>query len=187
MLPTALIPIRTGRTAKRRLAHVLGPDERDALVRSLFEHVASVAVGAGLRVIALTPGDVDPLDGVEVWHDQKPGLNRAIGAALSTLGAPVLVIHADLPKLTTSDVDRVLADDADIVVARATDGGTNGLLLRTLIPPEFGRSSAARHASRARAAGLRAHVIDTPGFALDVDDESALSACGAVSFPGTRP
>jgi 2-phospho-L-lactate guanylyltransferase len=185
VLPTALIPVRTGRTAKRRLAHVLGPDERDALVRSLFEHVARVLLNAGLRVIALTPGELDPPDGVEVRHDEGAGLNQAVTAALPRVGAPVLVVHADLPLLEATDVDFLLASDADAVIARSDDGGTNGLLLQTLIAPAFGPESASRHAARARAAGLRAVVVDTPGFATDVDDEVGLSACAAF-FPGTR-
>lgn len=187
MLPTALIPVRTGRTAKRRLAHVLGPDERAELVRSLFEHVAAIAVTAGLRVIALTPGELGPKDGVEVWRDERSGLNRAIAASLHRIGAPVLVVHADLPLLAADDLDRVITTDADVVIARATDGGTNGLLLRHLIRPEFGKDSASRHARQARDAGLRAHVVDIPGFALDVDDEVGLSAYDAAFFPDMRP
>jgi 2-phospho-L-lactate guanylyltransferase len=187
VLPTALIPVRIGRTAKRRLAHVLGPDERVRLVRTLFEHVASVTSDAGLRVVALTPGNLDPMDGIEVWQDEGSGLNRAVDAAVRRIGAPVLVVHADLPLLGTDDIDQVLASHADVVIARAHDGGTNGLLLRRLMTPAFGPSSASVHARRARSAGLRVHVVDLPGFALDVDDEVGLSACGAAFFPGTRP
>jgi 2-phospho-L-lactate guanylyltransferase len=185
VLPTALIPIRTGRTAKRRLAHVLGPDERDALVRSLFDHVAAVVLEAGLRTVALTPGSIQPPDGVEVWPDEGAGLNRAVQAALLRTGVPVLVVHADLPLLSPADVDCVLASEADVVIARSEDGGTNGLLMRRLITPAFGSGSATLHASGARGAGLRVHVLDTPGFATDVDDEVGLSACAAF-FPGTR-
>ncbi len=187
MLPTALIPVRIARTAKRRLAHVLGPQERMGLVRALFEHVVSVVQDAGLPLVVLSPNEISDLDGVEVWPDAKAGLNGAIDAALRRLGAPVFVIHGDLPLLGPADIDRVLGADADVVIARARDGGTNGLLLRRLIAPAFGPDSAAAHAARARASSLRTHVVDTPGFAMDVDDETSLSASGAAWLLGTRP
>jgi 2-phospho-L-lactate guanylyltransferase len=187
VLPTALIPIRIARTAKRRLAHALSPDERVRLVRALFEHVVCVVQDAGLPLVALSAFEMPDVNGAQVWLDEKAGLNGAIDAALDRLGAPVLVIHADLPLLSTADIDRVLTAEADVVVARARDGGTNGLLLRRLIRPAFGPSSAAAHATRARELGLRAHVLDIPGFALDVDDETSLSASGAAYVLGTRP
>ncbi|MGH2758899.1 MAG: 2-phospho-L-lactate guanylyltransferase [Actinomycetota bacterium] len=187
MLPTALVPVRAGPTAKRRLAHVLGPLERDKLVRALFAHVVSTLDQAGLKTIALAPDAIDAPAGVEVWRDAAPGLNRAIAAALRRLETPILIVHADLPRLQADDIDRVLTAPGDVVVARSRDGGTNGLLLRRLIAPGFGPGSAAAHASRARSAGLRATVIDTPGLALDVDDETSLSASGAWSVRGTRP
>lgn len=187
MLPTALIPVRIAPTAKRRLAHVLGPSERMRLVRELFEHVCAVLLDAGLVVAALSPTEIDVPDAVELWRDEAAGLNAAVGAALARLPPPVLVVHADLPRLGPSDIDRVLGADADVVIARAHDGGTNGLLLRRMISPAFGRGSAVAHARRAREAGLRAYVAETPGFALDVDDESSLSACGAFSSRDMRP
>lgn len=187
MLPTALIPVRISRTAKRRLAHTLGPDDRMHLVRSLLDHVVAVVEDAGLPVVVLSPSEISDLDGVEMWRDERTGLNGAVDTALQRLGAPAFVIHADLPLLSSADIDRSLDSEADVVIARARDGGTNGLLMRRLITPAFGASSAAMHAARARAAGLRTHVLDIAGFALDVDDETSLSASGAASVLDTRP
>lgn len=173
--PTGLVPVRVTPGAKRRLAHVLSARERMRLVRALFDHVTAVLADAGLDVIALSPTPIEA-PGVEVWTDAAPGLNRALEVALGRLGEPVLVVHADLPLLSTADVDRVLGHRADVVVARALDGGTNGLLMREPIRPAFGPGSAHAHARRARGAGLRTAVVDVPGFALDVDDDAALSA-----------
>ena len=163
---------------------MLGPVERDALVRRLFAHVVGVLQDGGLRVIALSP---DPIDGPEVWLDEGDGLNRAVAAALRRLDTPVLIVHADLPKLADEDIDGILCAPGDVVVARSRDGGTSGLLLRRLIAPSFGPGSTAAHASLARRAGLRATVIDTPGFASDVDDERGLSASGACALRDMRP
>jgi 2-phospho-L-lactate guanylyltransferase len=161
--------------------------QREELVRGLLSHVTGVLTDAGLRVVVLSPTPVD-VEAAEVWTDEAPGLNAALAAAIERLGAPVLVVHADLPLLQTADVDRVLDKEAEVVIARSYDGGTNGLLLRSLIRPAFGHESATAHATRARRSGLRASVLDVPGFALDVDDEAGLSFCGSVSAsPRTRP
>jgi 2-phospho-L-lactate guanylyltransferase (CobY/MobA/RfbA family) len=48
--------------------------------------------------------------------------------------------------------------------------------MRRPIRPAFGPSSALHHAAQARTLGMRASVLDLPGFALDVDDEAALAA-----------
>jgi 2-phospho-L-lactate guanylyltransferase len=184
--PTALIPVRISRAAKRRLAHVLGPDGRMDLVRAMLGHVLRTVDEAGLEIVVLTPAALS-LPGVEVWTDEAAGLNGAVRAATRRIGAPVLVVHADLPWLTVADIDAVLASPADVVIARAHDGGTNGLVLRELISPSFGPDSAAAHASAARRAGLQTHVLDVPGFARDLDDAAALSAYDAACARGTRP
>jgi 2-phospho-L-lactate/phosphoenolpyruvate guanylyltransferase len=187
MRPTAIVPIRTGPTVKRRLAHVLGPDERRALVQTMFDHVVDVLRDCDVRVVALSPKALASDRTVETWTDAAPGLNGALDAAVGRAGVPVLIVHADLPELSVEDVHAVLDNDADVVVARARDGGTNALLMRTRIRCAFGASSALAHAARARAAGLRASVIDRPGLALDVDDEAALTASRQRHALGTRP
>jgi len=170
MLPTALIPVRIDRTAKKRLAHVLDPDERMELMQQLFDHVATVLSAAGLETVALT-------------SESRTGLNGVVSEALASCGAPALIVHADLPCLAVSDVEHLLDEPGDVVIARSTDGGTNGLLLRSLISPAFGVSSAHAHASRARRAGLVARVVDIPGFARDIDDPASLTSYGASFLP----
>jgi 2-phospho-L-lactate guanylyltransferase (CobY/MobA/RfbA family) len=81
--------------------------------------------------------------------------------------------------LSAKDVAQLLASDGDVVIARSFDGGTNGLLLRSLIAPAFGVLSAHEHAARARRAGLSCRVLDIPGFARDIDDAASLTAYGA--------
>lgn len=139
----------------------------------LFEHVVDVLQDCGLPVVALSPTPLERSP-VEVWADDAPDLNAALGVVIERLGTPVLVVHADLPLLSIGDVHAVLADDADAVVARAVDGGTNGLLMRRPMRPAFGPGSAFEHAQAMRRLGGRASVLDLPGFALDVDDEPSL-------------
>jgi len=171
MAPTALIPVRIAPTAKRRLAHMLGPSGRMDLMQRLFDHVSSVLQRAGLEVVVL---------------DEDGGLNAVVRSGLARVGLPALVVHADLPLLDVPDVAALLDVSGDVVIARSTDGGTNGLLLRSPIEPAYGVGSAHEHAARARRAGLVTRVVDIPGFARDIDDEAALTAYGA-SFLTPRP
>jgi len=174
--PTAIVPVRTGPTVKRRLAHVLGAQERRELVRTMFEHVVSVLDDCGLRVVALSPNPLPDTRYYEVWTDAGPSLNAAVDDAVRRTGTPVLIVHADLPRVAVDDIEALLDADGDIVIGRARDGGTNALLMRECIRCAFGASSALAHAARARAAGLRTHVVDRPGLALDVDDGASLTA-----------
>ncbi len=177
MRPIAIIPVRITPTAKRRLAHVLRPAQRVALVRRMFDHVCSVVVDAGLEAVALSPAPIEAA--VPVWIDERPGLNAALRSALQRSGVPALIVHADLPSLTTDAIETLLAVGADVVVARSPDGGTNGLFMRRAMAPAFGVGSAHAHAARARNAGLSCRVVDIPGFARDIDDSPALTAYGA--------
>ena len=185
MPPIALVPVRMAPVAKRRLAHVADPAARAALVRELFEHVVGVLGDAGLHVVALAPHPL-PAEGIEVWRDGAPGLNAAVDDAVARTGVPVLIVHADLPALGASDVDAVLSSPADVVIGRALDGGTNALLMRRSIRVAFGPGSALMHARRARGQGLRAHVIDRPGLAVDVDNAAALTVLRGAAYQRRR-
>jgi 2-phospho-L-lactate guanylyltransferase len=176
MLPTAIVPIRTGAGAKRRLAHLLSAEARQRLVDDLFRHVVGVLTQTGLRTIALSPTRLTDAAGAEVWLDRGHGLNEALDAAVHEAGTPVLIVHADLPLISADDVDALVEAPGDVVIARARDGGTNALLMRRPIRCAFGPSSALAHARRARAVRFRTLVLDRPGLALDVDDAASLSA-----------
>lgn len=172
MVPIALVPVRTAPVPKKRLAWKLDQPARAALVRMWLDHVIGVIGSCGLEVIVLSPHELD-VD-AEVWLDQGAGLDQAVNDGISRAGHPAMVVHADLPRLGPEDIDVITGSDADVVIGRSRDGGTNALLVRRKFRARFGRSSALQHAHRARAAGLRAIVLDRPGLALDVDDSAAL-------------
>lgn len=183
--PVAVVPLKSAGSAKARLAHRLDRDRRAALVRALARHVVEVLDEAGLRTILLT-GDEGALDaGAEVWPDGGKGLNAALREALTRLEPPVLVLPADLPWVTAGDVETLIETDAEVAIAMAHDGGTNGLLLRRPLVPVFGPHSALRHARAAREAGLHVSVRRIDGLWLDLDDEAALSSAlaGAPAIP----
>jgi 2-phospho-L-lactate/phosphoenolpyruvate guanylyltransferase len=177
---TALLPLRSPGRGKTRLASVLTPGERAALAGAMLADVAAAfrdtsvdevivvaggptaaaaASALGLDVL-LDPPDVSSLDG-------------ALGAAAARLGrrAGLLVVAADLPAVTSEDLEAVLARATDVVIAPTRDGGTGALLRRPgdAITTAYGRGSAARHRQLARTAGRTVSVVRRNGLAHDVD------------------
>ncbi|MBD7997865.1 2-phospho-L-lactate guanylyltransferase [Oerskovia gallyi] len=119
----------------------------------------------------------------------RPGLNAALDVgreivasladpagqgAGATARRPVrlLVAHADLPALTTDDVEALLAEDAPVVVATdRTRSGTNLLALDAEAPFtfRFGVGSLEAHLAEAELRGVRAVVVQRTGTAVDLD------------------
>jgi 2-phospho-L-lactate guanylyltransferase len=104
------------------------------------------------------------------------GLNASLEAAVawaraSDAGRSLLVLPADVPGAVPEDIAALAGEDANVVLAPARDGGTNGLLLRpgAKIPFAFGPGSCAHHADAARAAGYSVALVERPGLALDLD------------------
>ncbi|PRZ08215.1 2-phospho-L-lactate guanylyltransferase [Isoptericola sp. CG 20/1183] len=118
----------------------------------------------------------------------RPGLNGALDHAREHVrvharehgayrGADrVLVVHADLPRLTAADVHALLTTEADVAVATDRHGtGTNLLSVPLEVPGadgfpfRFGPGSRAAHEGEAAAHGLTSAVVQRPGTAADLD------------------
>lgn len=126
---------------------------------------ASDEIGAGTATALGLDVVIDP-QGTE-------SLDQAVSAAADRLRAvgSLLVVMADLPRLTVTDVEEVLGADAEVVVAPTADGGT-GALLRTppdAIPSAYGPQSARRHRALAASAGRSFAAVRADGFSHDVD------------------
>jgi 2-phospho-L-lactate guanylyltransferase len=115
--------------------------------------------------------------GVATLQEARAGLNQALVQArrhaVEQGARSLLVLASDLPLVSASDVEAILAaGDASVVIAPdRRRQGTNALLLR---PPEviafaFGEDSFARHLDLALAAGVVAIEVSLPGLAFDVD------------------
>ena len=122
-----VIPVRSLTDGKRRLAPVMAPDERAALVRRLFLHTLAAATAAGPPVLVVSP---DPAalalaraHGASGFREPRPiELNHALGlAAREAAGrgaGALLVVSADLPDLEAADLRAMLP-----APGRATGGG----------------------------------------------------------------
>ena len=116
-----VIPVRSLTDGKRRLAPVLDPDERAALVRRMFLRTLDAAFAAGPPVLVVSP-DPNALAlardrGATGLEEPRPvELNRALELAAreaASRGAgALLVVSADLPDLEAADLRAMLPSPA---------------------------------------------------------------------------
>ncbi len=175
---TALMPMKQGLQAKSRLAAVLDGPERAALAEAMAAHVVCClrAVREIGEVRLLAPEPAAALDAT--WlADAGRGLNAELASACANLSdGPVLVIHADLPKLAPDDVEALLsaADKAGAAIAPDRhEKGTNALALARNARCDFafGSDSLARH----RRLFPGAAIVRRPGLAFDLDTPDDLA------------
>jgi 2-phospho-L-lactate guanylyltransferase len=139
------------------------------------------AVEADTAVTIVTPDpDVrrwaETLDAAWIGEPAPGGLNAAAAAGVTTAdGAPWLVIHADLPAITPTDVavGAALAA-AGTVLAPSHDGGTSLVGgVAPSFPFAYGPGSFFRHLT---ATAGHATILVRPGLALDLDAPRDLDA-----------
>jgi 2-phospho-L-lactate/phosphoenolpyruvate guanylyltransferase len=175
-----LVPVKAFTQAKRRLAPALPPAERAALARSMAEKVVAAA---GALPVAVVCDDND----VAVWArehgalviwEPEQGLNRAVEAGISRLGAAgvvqVTVAHADLP--LAADLTWLGRFAGVTLVPDRQGDGTNVACVPTVAGFRFsyGPGSFARHQHEARRLGLPLRIVDEPLLAWDVDQPGDL-------------
>lgn len=187
MSPTAVVPVRSFRLGKRRLApHVTGP-QRSLLAALLADRVIKAATAAGFAPLLVTADSE-----VAAWADERKivvvedpgdGLNAACHAGVAASGnGRWLVIHSDLPLISADDlidVARLLESGRD-VIAPSSDGGTSILSAADRVDFSYGPASFHRHLVRlddpvvvTRVGFL--HDLDTP---RDFESATRLGALG---------
>ena len=96
--------------------------------------------------------------------DGPGGQGEAVAGTLAVRRGPVTILNADLPCVTSAEIEELTAAAPALVAAR--DGTTNALALRDVgdFEPLYGPGSAARFAKH-----LGAISLDLPGMRDDVD------------------
>ena len=187
MTTWAIIPVKASLDSKSRLAEVLNPSERAALVEAMLARVLAAAREArNVSRVCLLGAPGGAYGGEVAWLDDPGGgLNAAVTAALAQADAQgasrVVLIHADLPLVTPRDVELLAAAPAgEIAVAPDRHGtGTNAISLP--LPQAkgfsfaFGPDSFARHNAEALRRGFRIGEVHSPGLARDIDEPGDLA------------
>lgn len=184
-----LVPVRGFATGKKRLAGELSLAERVSIMQWMLRGVVTAALSAGrlddLAVISPDPSVLAFALAIDervipiLQRDSAPGLNPAVTIgrdwAVQRQTSGLLVLFADLPLLTADDVNAILRDPVQVVIATDRHGlGTNASLVRfagrgSEFVYQYGVDSARRHADEAARLGLSFSTIHAPGTAFDLD------------------
>jgi 2-phospho-L-lactate/phosphoenolpyruvate guanylyltransferase len=200
----AIVPVKPLRFGKSRLAAMLTPDERTDLNRRLLAHTLDTLTAIPeIEHVLVVSRDQAALSLARsygartVQENGAPQLNVALARATvvarnyATRG--ILIVPADLPLLTSEDVQAMLARAQEPpVVVVAPDRhhqGTNALLVcpAGLIEYEYGPGSFERHCQRAIAAGARLEICELPSLALDMDLPEDLELVSETLTSYTEP
>jgi 2-phospho-L-lactate guanylyltransferase len=201
-----VVPLRGLEAAKSRLGGQLDAEERLDLVTGLLERTLGAASAAsGVDRVLLVSPDPAALElaralGARTLADPGHGLNAALRAArdhaIEQGASTLLVLPADLPRVTPVAIEAVIAA-ADAarrpghgIVALVPDRhrqGTNALLLSPpdAIPFAFGRDSRRRHLGAAAAVGAECVEVDGD-LTLDVDTPDDLLLAEMAGLPAAR-
>lgn len=189
--PWAILPVKEMAGAKQRLAPLLSPEERVALMRVMVTEVlAALLATPGLAGVALVT--LDPWAAAEASRqgarvltagarDGHTGSVTAAAARLAAEGAPgILTLPGDIPAVTPAEIATLLAGHRSpgFSIAPAHDEqGSNAVLVSPpgRVPLRFGQDSYFPHLAAARAGGLAPRVVALPGIAMDIDHPGDLA------------
>jgi 2-phospho-L-lactate guanylyltransferase len=181
----ALIAIKERARCKTRLADVLAPPERIDLVRSMLTAVLAAAGNAQTvhQVIVISPErDTVPAE-IPVLADTGESLNTALVQAHTLVREfgchEIVVLPADLPLITSAEIDELVRAARAGGFAMATDAagvGTNALCLMSTQPFrfQFGPDSRRLHLQEAQRLGSSPQVVHLAGLEFDVDSSADL-------------
>lgn len=154
-MTVAVIPVRSFRFGKQRLASVLSDDQRHLIGVGMTERVVGAVLEAGMTPLVVTADtDVDTwaaTKGIGTVADPGIGLNGAVAAGVAAVVEDRwLVIHSDLPLIQPTDLNRLasaIVEGRD-VIAPSSDGGTSAISAKGTVEFAYGEASFHRHLPR---------------------------------------
>lgn len=178
-----VIPIKPLDQCKTRLRAVLSDGERGALVREMLANVVRAAQSApSIAQVAVLGPMAYELDLPHLAEPADSDLNAALASARQALehqGATRLIVAAaDLPRVTSADIEALAGVEGVAIAPDRAGAGTNALSLP--LPGahgfrfQFGEGSFARHRAEAEQLGLPLQIIRTDTLALDIDTPADL-------------
>jgi 2-phospho-L-lactate/phosphoenolpyruvate guanylyltransferase len=189
----AIVPVKELDGAKQRLAGLLSPAERRALIEVMVGEVLDAVAGArglaGILVVTLDP-QVTALAtrlGARVAIDgARDGHTGSVTAGLQLLAREgrggMITLPGDIPAATSAEIDLVLAahlQAPSFTIAPAHDDlGSNAVVCSPpdAVPLRFGENSYFPHLAAARRGGIEPTIIRLPGVAMDIDHPADIAA-----------
>jgi 2-phospho-L-lactate/phosphoenolpyruvate guanylyltransferase len=188
----AIVPVKDLEEAKSRLSPFLSPKDRELLTLAMLDHVLATLreVDAVEQIGVVSPSPralfVAEDEKATALLQESRGLNSALEEgrswAISEGASSLLVLPADLPYLSASDV-RMLTmiprdERAAVISPDEADEGTNALLMRPAdaMPFAFGPGSYETHQRTAKERGLEVGIYKHASVSQDVDTLEDLQA-----------
>jgi 2-phospho-L-lactate guanylyltransferase len=186
MKPWVILPVKEMAGAKQRLASLLSPAERVALMQVMLRDVLmalSAAQGlAGIAVVTLDPWAqaLAQQHGARIITEGAgEGHTGSVTASASVLQAEgvaaILTLPGDVPAVKTPEVEALIAavtiPPAFIIAPAHDEQGSNAILMSppNVVKLRFGEDSYFPHLAASRAAGITPQILRLPGIAMDID------------------
>ncbi|MFK7914292.1 MAG: 2-phospho-L-lactate guanylyltransferase [Pseudomonadales bacterium] len=184
----ALVPLKLLANAKQRLADKLTPQQRQGLVLAMAQDVLGALQRSNqIERIVLISRNAEATSlaqpfAAEVFAEQEgadlpQALREGVAHALQNGASGVCIIPADAPRVTTADIDLLIAQhQVCTVVPDHSCVGTNALVLSppNILDPIFDGSSFVPHLCAAVSARLPVRVFASASLGLDIDTPSDL-------------
>ena len=189
----AVVPIKELDGAKQRLAPLLTPAQRRALIEVMMGEVLEAVAGArtlaGILVVTLDPQATalaTRLGARVVTEGAREGHTGSVVAGLTLLAREgrggMMTVPADIPAATSAEIDAVLAvhlaAPAFTISPAHDDLGSNAVICSPppAVPLRFGDNSYFPHLDAARRSGIEPTILRQPGIAMDIDHPVDLAA-----------
>lgn len=196
-----IVPVKKLSEAKSRLSPLLSENERKQFCLEMLKDVLTATrTTKGISRTIVVSKDPHVLQAAKNFNvfpfkESRSGLNQAISEAINwciSMNAKIaLILPADIPLVSSEDLDRILAfgRTSSMVVSPSRGGhGTNALLLNPprAVPAFYGRESFQRYIEEASRRGIRFHVYRSPRIAFDVDTTEDLADFLALNTAGSQ-
>jgi 2-phospho-L-lactate guanylyltransferase len=190
MFVYAVVVVKGLGTSKKRLSSVLTPQERRQLTLAMLEDVLSALQTSTVHEVVVVSNDFSLRNFTNKYHathlvQKTRGLNPAVEEAtewcMQNGAEAVLVLPADIPLLSSTDVDKIVelgnCGEQTVVLSPSYDGGTNALFQSppNLIRVCFGIGSFGDHIKVAQSKGICVRLHYSTSVATDIDSAEDLS------------
>ena len=187
----AIVPVKSLRRGKSRLADVLSDEERSTLNNDLLTRTLSCLKSVPkidqVLVISYDPevlAKAREFGVMTVQEGKRTNLNNALRqatiAAKAYNAAKTLIIPADLPLINKNDVEDFLSQEGkppEIIIStdRKSDG-TNALFINPIgiLEYNFGEWSFKKHIEQAEQKKINVNVKNIKSFTFDLDTPEEL-------------
>lgn len=180
----AILPVKSPRNAKQRLAGFLSAAEREELARILYRQTLAVLCQAkGIDRVAVATSDADVAEharrsGAMVFSETEQlshsaSADAACSEAIKLGARTALLVPIDVPLVTSADFTRLAAAARPgVIVVPSADGTGTNALARTppnAIESRFGPGSCRAHLDQAQSKNIHGEVLRLKGLMFDID------------------